>query len=68
MMPYFRWIAIDLDAQEYEGELWAPNIKQLEKELLKEKLGLMRAERIKLAFVEHWSMQNQLVFLKILRS
>jgi type II secretory pathway component PulF len=64
MMPYFRWIAIDLDAQEYEGELWAPNIKQLEKELLKEKLGLMRAERIKLAFVEHWSMQNQLVFFE----
>jgi len=44
-MPNYRWFAIDIQGDEFEGEQWAVDEKQLENLLLKKELGLMWAER-----------------------
>jgi type IV pilus assembly protein PilC len=67
-MPHYRWFAINLDGEEFEGELWAINKKQLESYLLKKELGLMGCERKPLAFYEKLTLSEQLQLFKQIES
>lgn len=58
-MPHYRWFAIDIQGDEFEGEQWAVDEKQLENLLLKKELGLMWVERQRLAFSEKMSLVEQ---------
>lgn len=58
-MPYYRWFAISIDGDEYTGEVWAADEKQLEDLLLEKELGLMQAKRKKLALIEKMSLDEQ---------
>jgi len=59
-MPYYKWFAINIDGDEYEGEQWAVGERQLSDLLLTSHLGLMWARRKKLAYIEKMSLVEQL--------
>ena len=63
-MPYYRWGAIDLEGNEYEGEEWASHNYHLEELLLKKELGLMWADRKRLAHNEKLTLEQQEYFFQ----
>ena len=67
-MPHYRWFAINLNGEEFEGEQWAINQKQLESYLLKKELGLMGCERKPLSWHEKLSLHEQLQLFEQLQS